>query len=83
MGSGTCTYHFKVLAVPQVSSHYLWSLSVDVEAPLLAGGPAAITDAGGERLGPIGVEAEVVYGVPQLAHVLVQPLPFLQERFEK
>ena len=57
-------------------------LSAGEECPPLAGGAAAITDLGGERhlatLRPAAVEAEVVDVVPQLTHVLVQPLPLLK-----
>ena len=57
-------------------------LSAGEEGPPLAGCAAAITDPGGERhlatLGFSAVEAEVVDVVPQLTHVLVQPLPLLK-----
>ena len=57
-------------------------LSAGEEGPPLAGGAAAITDLDGEHhlatLCFAAVEAEVVYVVPQLTHVLVQPLPPLK-----
>ena len=62
-------------------------LSAHDKVPPLTGRAAAITDDGGERhaaaaaaLRPPAVEAEVVDVVAQLADVLVQALPFLEEK---
>ena len=66
-------------------------LSAHDKVPPLTGRAAAITDDGGERhaaaaaaaaaaLRPPAVEAEVVDVVAQLTDVLVQALPFLEEK---
>ena len=60
-------------------------LSAHDKVPPLTGRAAAITDDGVERhaaaaLRPPAVEAEVVDAVAQLTDVLVQALPFLEEK---